>query len=56
MGKRLERFGEVGIIDETNGFRLDFADEGLGRLLDLGAIIRVLKELICFVVVINKSA
>ena len=23
-GKRLERFGEVRIIDETNGFGLDF--------------------------------
>ena len=23
MGKRLERFGEVRIIDETNGFGLD---------------------------------
>ena len=25
MGKRLERFGEVGIVDETNGFGLDLA-------------------------------
>ena len=24
MGNRLERFGEVRIIDETNGFGLDF--------------------------------
>ena len=24
MGKRLERFGEVRIADETNGFGLDF--------------------------------
>ena len=24
MGKRLERFGEVRIIDETNGFGLEF--------------------------------
>ena len=24
MGKRLERFGEVRIVDETNGFGLDF--------------------------------
>ena len=24
MGKRLERFGEVRIIDEMNGFGLDF--------------------------------
>ena len=27
MGKRLERFGEVRIIDETNGFGLDFAEK-----------------------------
>ena len=24
MGKRLERFGEVRFVDETNGFGLDF--------------------------------
>ena len=24
MGQRLERFGEVGIVKETNGFGLDF--------------------------------
>ena len=24
MGKRLEKFSEVGIVDETNGFGLDF--------------------------------
>ena len=24
LGKRLERFGEVRIVDETNGFGLDF--------------------------------
>ena len=24
MGKRLERFSEVGIVDETNAFGLDF--------------------------------
>ena len=24
MGKRLERFGEVEIVDETNGFELEF--------------------------------
>ena len=24
MGKRLERFGEAGIVDEMNGFGLDF--------------------------------
>ena len=27
MGKRLERFGEVGTVDEPNGFRLDFAEK-----------------------------
>ena len=27
MGKRLERFGEVRIIDETNGFGLDIFKE-----------------------------
>ena len=27
MGKRLERFGEVRIIDETNGFALDFVEK-----------------------------
>ena len=27
MGKRLERFGEVRIVDETNGFRLDFVEK-----------------------------
>ena len=27
MGKRLERFGEVGIVDETNGFGLDFVQK-----------------------------
>ena len=26
MGKRLERFGEVRIIDETNGFGQDFVE------------------------------
>ena len=34
MGKRLERFGEVRIVDETNGFRLDFVkktDSGLWK-------------------------
>ena len=25
MGKRLERFGEIRIIDETNGFGLDLS-------------------------------
>ena len=27
MGKRLERFGEVRIVDETNGFGLDFIEK-----------------------------
>ena len=27
MGKRLERFGEVRIIDETSGFGLDFVEK-----------------------------
>ena len=27
MGKRLERFGEVRIVDETNGFGLNFVEE-----------------------------
>ena len=33
MGKRLERFGEVRIIDETNGFGLDFIE----KTVDFGA-------------------
>ena len=34
MGKRLERFGEVRIIDERNGFGLDFVEKtesGFGK-------------------------
>ena len=27
MGKRLERFGEIKIIDETNGFVLEFVEK-----------------------------
>ena len=27
MGKRLERFGEVGIVDVMNGFGLDFFEK-----------------------------
>ena len=27
MGKRLEGLGEVGIVDETNGFGLDVVQE-----------------------------
>ena len=33
MGKRLERSGEVRIIDETNGFGLDFLEKTENRLL-----------------------
>ena len=31
MGKRLERFGEVRIVDETNGFGLDFVEKTESR-------------------------
>ena len=34
MGKSLERFGEVRIIDETNGFGLDFVEK---TRVDFGA-------------------
>ena len=27
MGKRLEKFSEVGIVDETNGFGVDFVEK-----------------------------
>ena len=27
MGKRLERFGEVRIVDDTNGFGLDLVEK-----------------------------
>ena len=37
MGKRLERFGEVRIIDETNGFGLDFVDLSRRQRVDFGA-------------------
>ena len=30
-GKRLERFGEVRIVDETNGFGLDFVEKTESR-------------------------
>ena len=30
--KRLERFDDVGIVDETNGFGLDFAEKAEGGL------------------------
>ena len=43
MGNRLERFGEVRIIDETNGFGLEFVEKTEGRFLsttlDVGAIL-----------------
>ena len=31
MGKRLERFGEIKIIDERNGFGLDFVEKTESR-------------------------
>ena len=31
MRKRLERFGEVRIIDEMNGLELDFVDKTEGK-------------------------
>ena len=43
MGKRLERFGEVRIIDETNGFGLDFLEKTESRFWsttpDVGAVL-----------------
>ena len=43
MGKRLERFGEVRIIDETNGFGLDFVEKTESRIWsttpDVGAVL-----------------
>ena len=43
MGKRLERFGEVRIVDETNGLGLDFvkkAESGFwSTTLDVGAVL-----------------
>ena len=42
MGKRLERFGEVRIIDETNGFGLEFVEKTESRFWsttpDVGAV------------------
>ena len=42
MGKRLEKFGEVGIVDETNGFGLDFVEKTESRfwstIPDVGAV------------------
>ena len=43
MGKRLERFDEVRIIDETNGFGLGFVEKTESRFWsttpDVGAVI-----------------
>ena len=43
MGKRLERFGEVRIIDEMNGFGLDFVEKTESRFSsatpDVGAVL-----------------
>ena len=43
MGKRLERFGEVKIVDETNGFVLDFFEKTESRFWsttpDVGAVL-----------------
>ena len=43
MGKRLEQFGEVRIIDETNGFGLDFVKRTESRFWsttpDVGAVL-----------------
>ena len=43
MGKRLERFGEVRIVDEKNGFGLDFVkktESGFWNTIpDVGAVL-----------------
>ena len=43
MGKRLERFGEDRIVDEMNGFRLDFVKKTESKFwsttLDVGAVL-----------------
>ena len=43
MGKRLERFGEVRIIDETNGLGLDVVEKTESRIWsttqDVGAVL-----------------
>ena len=42
MGKRLERFGEVRFLDETNDFRLDSVEKTEGGFcsasIDVGAV------------------
>ena len=44
MGKRSERFGEVLIVDEMNGFGLDFVKKTESRFwsttLDMGAALQ----------------
>ena len=43
LGMRLQRFGEVRIVDETNGFGLDFVEKTESRLWsttpDVGAVL-----------------
>ena len=43
MEKRLERFGEVRIVDEMNGFGLDFSKKTEGRFWsatsDMGVVL-----------------
>ena len=43
MGKRLKRFGEVRIVDETNGLGLDFVEKTdsifLSNTPDVGAVL-----------------
>ena len=43
MAKWLERFGEVRIVDETNGFGLEFFEKTESRIfsttLDVGAVL-----------------
>ena len=43
LGMRLQRFGEVRIVDETNGFGLDFVEKTESRFWsttpDVGAVL-----------------
>ena len=43
MGKRLDRFGEVRIVDETNSFGLDFVNKMEGGfwsgMLEVGIVL-----------------
>ena len=43
MGTRLERFGEVRIVDETNGFGLDFVKKT--ETPDVGAVLKRMMDL-----------